>query len=285
MPYAVAEVELTGALPEIALERGQDGFALLVRRRGRPIAFVLREHAAGGRLGVEELARVLAEEAGLPALREALADELAGGAPAAPAAHVPVLAPGAELDAGWERALAGALAEQPDAAVVAGPAIPRSLEGPEEIAAELALPERFGKLRVAPLGAVEPPMLSALRALAAAGAAAVRPDLGLPARPGDALAAALRAGLPVAYEPGLLARTPGGRDAAAVTAAAREQGTTAVALLAALAEGEPALRARARRRTVRWLAREAKLAAVRPEARQVSLAALAGGLTAAARSR
>ena len=280
MPYAVAEVELTGALPEIALERGQDGFALLVRRRGRPIAFVLHERPAGGPVDPEELSRLLAEEVGTAVLREALVEELGGGPPPAAGGHVPIAVPGAELAPGWEAALAEALSEQPDAAVVAGPAVPRTLEGAEEIAAELALPPRMDKLRVAPRGAAEPPKLPILRALAAAGAAAVRPDLGIRARPADALVAALRAGLPVAYEPGLLARTPGGLGAGAVAAAARERGAATIALLAAIAEGEPALRPRTRRRTLRWVVREASRAALDADARAVSIAELAGGLGA-----
>jgi hypothetical protein len=256
MPYAVADVELTRGLPEIVLGQGQDGFALLVRRRGRPIAFLLRE------------------ETGLPLLREALAEELAGGTPVPATRHVVAAAPGAELDPGWERALAEALMEQPDAAVVAGPAVPRTLANPQAVAAERALPDRFDKLRIAPRGAAEAPELKVLRVLAAAGAVAVRPDLAPARRPADAIAGALRAGLPVAYEPGLLARTPGGDP----RAAARERGAATVALLAALAEGRPALRPHTRRRAARWFAREARRAVLIADARPLARAELAGAL-------
>jgi hypothetical protein len=277
MPYAVADVELTDGLPEIALGQGQNGFALLVRRRGRPIAFLLREHAPGAPV---DLAGLLAEETGLLLLREALAEELAGGTPVPATGHVAAAAPGAELDPGWERALAEALAEQPDAAVVAGPAVPRALTDPQAVAAERALPDRFDKLRIAPRGAAQAPELKVLRVLAAAGAVAVRPDVGPPCRPPDAIAGALRAGLPVAYEPGLLARTPGGGDA---RAAARERGAATVALLAALGQGRPALRPHTRRRTARWFAREARRAVLLADARPLARAELTGAL--APRSR
>ena len=275
MPYGVAEVELTGALPAITVRDGQDGFALLVRRRGRPLAFVLREHPAGD-VDRATLARVLADEVGLAVLREAVWEELVPPSAAARAVHVVVAAPGAELDPGWEAALAETLAAQPDAAVVAGPAVPWALETPEAIAAERALPERFDPLRVSPGSAVAAPELKVLRVLAAAGAAAVHPDLGSPRTPAEAIAAALRAGRPVAYEPGLLARA-GHRDP---RIAARERGAATVALLSALAQGAPALRPHARRRTARWVAREARRAALAPGARPLSLAELAGALRA-----
>ena len=278
MPYAVADVELTCGLPEIVLGQGQDGFALLVRRRGRPIAFLLREHPPGAPV---DLAGLLAEETGLLVLREALAEELAGGTPVPATRHVIAAAPGAVLDPGWERALAEALVEQPDAAVVAGPAVPRTLADPQAVAAERALPDRFDKLRIAPRHAAEAPELKVLRVLAAAGAVAVRPDVGPPRRPADAIAGALRAGLPVAYEPGLLARTPGGGGDA--RAAARERGAATVALLAALAQGRPALRPHTRRRAARWFAREARRAVLIADARPLARAELAGAL--APRSR
>jgi hypothetical protein len=277
MARTVTDIELSEALPALAVGPGEDGLALLVRRRGRPLAFVLRERPPGP-VEPEALARFTAEEAGRALLREALVEELGGEREAtAPAEHTTRLVPGAQPDPGWDAALAEALAEQPDAAVVAGPAVPRAIAGPDEAAAELALAPRFEKLRIAPGGGV--PGLPAVRTLAAAGGVAIRPGLELPgAAPADVIASALRAGLTVAYEPGLLARTPGGRDQAALLAEARLRGAAVVAILAALGAA-PARRIIARRRTARWVAREGRRL-LRADTRARSAAELRGALGA-----
>jgi hypothetical protein len=295
MAYAVIDVELSSPLPAIALRPEENGVGLLLRLHGRPIGWLVRGLERGGRLEPAALGSLVAEEAGLRLLCDAVAAEIApagrdnaeGGEP------VVWLGDGAVRDAHWAAGLAEARAEQPDAALVCGPVVPVGPLEPAEIASERAPHVRFEKLRAAP-GVPGPLTLAAAEALAAVGSVVVRPDVARAiGPPGDAgigvfVARALAAGHVVAYEPGLLVRRPGGRDPDALAAGARRHGAAVVALLSA--SRGPARRRAVARRTVRWLALEAGSAAAGKRAgalrpRSAALAELAGGLSAAAGGR
>lgn len=74
--YAIADVEATDTVPDVALADDEHGVALLVRRNGRPIHFSLHELAPGTRVESDGLARLIAEAAGLALLEEAVREEL-----------------------------------------------------------------------------------------------------------------------------------------------------------------------------------------------------------------
>jgi len=77
MRYAIADVEVTAPLPEIALYPSEGGLGLLVRRNDRPVHFELHELPAGTRLTSDEVGRLIADSAGLALLEEAVREELA----------------------------------------------------------------------------------------------------------------------------------------------------------------------------------------------------------------
>jgi GT2 family glycosyltransferase len=78
MPYAIVDAELTAPeLPDVQLDAGEDGVALLLRAGGRPVHFALYPLDAGARLDGGELWE-LAREAAAPALlAQTIRDELA----------------------------------------------------------------------------------------------------------------------------------------------------------------------------------------------------------------
>jgi GT2 family glycosyltransferase len=80
--YAVADVELSALPPVLPLPLGRRGVGLLLRRRGRPVGFALRELPPGSVLTADEVARIALREVGAKPVEEALREELAGTAPA-----------------------------------------------------------------------------------------------------------------------------------------------------------------------------------------------------------
>lgn len=84
MSYAIIDIELTQPLPDAQLDRAQDGVALLLRLRGRPVHFSLHALPAGGRLSADEIWRLTGRDAGAAVLAGAIRDELAPPPDAAP---------------------------------------------------------------------------------------------------------------------------------------------------------------------------------------------------------
>lgn len=60
MAYRIHEIEVTTALPRIALGAGEDGVALVVRRHGVPVGFVLEAVPPGAALEPHDVDRLLA---------------------------------------------------------------------------------------------------------------------------------------------------------------------------------------------------------------------------------
>ena len=76
MPYSLLDVEVTGALPSISVPARATGLGLILRRRGRPVGFVMRELPAGSLIRPDELAALVSAEAGTILLQESLREEL-----------------------------------------------------------------------------------------------------------------------------------------------------------------------------------------------------------------
>lgn len=79
--WALCDIELTAPPPAIRLPPGRRGVGLLLRRRGRPVGFVLRALPPGSVLTSEEVAGIALRETGAKLVEEALREELAGAAP------------------------------------------------------------------------------------------------------------------------------------------------------------------------------------------------------------
>jgi GT2 family glycosyltransferase len=76
LSYAVVDIELNDPLPELELAPGQRGLALLVRRGGRPIGWVLHELGRAGRFSASEVSGLIAERLRFELVHRALCDEL-----------------------------------------------------------------------------------------------------------------------------------------------------------------------------------------------------------------
>jgi GT2 family glycosyltransferase len=75
--YAISDLELTAPPSSLRLPAGRRGVGLVLRRRGRPVGFVLKPLPPGSVLGSEEVARITLREAGVKLAEEALREELA----------------------------------------------------------------------------------------------------------------------------------------------------------------------------------------------------------------
>lgn len=64
MGYLLVDLELTEPLPDLRLAPDQDGVGMLVRRRGRPLTFILRALEPGGVLPAAEIMDLVARKAG-----------------------------------------------------------------------------------------------------------------------------------------------------------------------------------------------------------------------------
>ena len=76
MRYPLFDIELTRPLSDLPLSAGDAGVAILVRRKGIPIAFWLQEVNGIERIPAEELARKISSEAGEKIVVEAIRDEM-----------------------------------------------------------------------------------------------------------------------------------------------------------------------------------------------------------------
>lgn len=96
MSYSVVDIELDDPLPELDLQPGQNGLALVVRRKGRPIGWLLHQLEPTRRISAGELSRLIAGSLRFELVYTALCDELTPSSePTSGAVSVCVLADGA----------------------------------------------------------------------------------------------------------------------------------------------------------------------------------------------
>lgn len=76
MPYTITEVEVTQPLPTLSLSERDTGIALILRRKDKPVGFLMRALPAKSAIAPEELAQLLAKEVGSKLLQESLREEL-----------------------------------------------------------------------------------------------------------------------------------------------------------------------------------------------------------------
>ena len=77
MSCAIFEIEVTKPLPRLSLKEGQTGFAVIMRRKGRPVGFWLDSPASKRILQPAELGQRISAEAGQVLLAEAIREEIA----------------------------------------------------------------------------------------------------------------------------------------------------------------------------------------------------------------
>jgi glycosyltransferase involved in cell wall biosynthesis len=76
MPYTIKDIEVTQSLPTLSLSESDTGIALILRRKGRPVGFVMQALPAKSVLTAEDLGDVIAKEVGSKLLQESLREEL-----------------------------------------------------------------------------------------------------------------------------------------------------------------------------------------------------------------
>jgi len=76
MPYIIRDIEVTHPLPTISLSESDTGIALILRRKDKPIGFLMQALPAKSILTPEELAQSIAKEMGSKLLQESLREEL-----------------------------------------------------------------------------------------------------------------------------------------------------------------------------------------------------------------
>jgi glycosyltransferase involved in cell wall biosynthesis len=76
MPYTIVDIEVTQPLPILSLSEHDTGIALILRRKDKPIGFLLQALQAKSAITPEELAQLIAKAAGSKLLQESLREEL-----------------------------------------------------------------------------------------------------------------------------------------------------------------------------------------------------------------
>lgn len=76
MPYTITEIEVTQPLPTLSLSESVTGIALLLRRKGKPVGFLMKALTAKSVLNPEDLAQLLGQEVGAKLLQESIREEL-----------------------------------------------------------------------------------------------------------------------------------------------------------------------------------------------------------------
>jgi glycosyltransferase involved in cell wall biosynthesis len=76
MAYSIIELEVTQPLSSLLLKEGETGVALLVRRKGKPIGFLMQRFLKAKLLTPEQLAELLGREMGNKLLQESIREEL-----------------------------------------------------------------------------------------------------------------------------------------------------------------------------------------------------------------
>lgn len=76
MHYTITDIEVTQPLPTLEVSGSGAGIALLLRRKERPIGFVMKGLPASNLITPENLAQIIAQEAGAKILQENIREEL-----------------------------------------------------------------------------------------------------------------------------------------------------------------------------------------------------------------
>jgi GT2 family glycosyltransferase len=76
MHYTITDIEVTQPLPTLEVSGSGTGIALLLRRKERPIGFVMKGLPASNLITPENLAQIIAQEAGAKILQENIREEL-----------------------------------------------------------------------------------------------------------------------------------------------------------------------------------------------------------------
>ncbi len=84
MPYRILEVEVTRPLPRVGIPLDRGGLALIARRKGRPIGFLMRAFAPGTVVAPEQMDALVGEAAGARLLEEQIREEVWPGGEATP---------------------------------------------------------------------------------------------------------------------------------------------------------------------------------------------------------
>ncbi len=84
MPYTITEIEVTQPLPTICIPESDTGIALILRRKDRPIGFLMKALPAKSVLTPEELAQLISREVGTKLLQESIREELVPPAASTP---------------------------------------------------------------------------------------------------------------------------------------------------------------------------------------------------------
>lgn len=61
MPYTIYEIEVTQTLPSLVFPEGDTGIALIVRWKGRPIGFLMKELPARSILSSKDLSQLISD--------------------------------------------------------------------------------------------------------------------------------------------------------------------------------------------------------------------------------
>jgi hypothetical protein len=72
MPYSIIQIEVTQPLPTLSLSETDTGIALILRRKDKPIGFLMQALPAKSLLTPEDLAQLIAKEVGKKLLEESL---------------------------------------------------------------------------------------------------------------------------------------------------------------------------------------------------------------------
>ncbi|MBD1940292.1 glycosyltransferase [Microcoleus sp. FACHB-68] len=76
MPYTITQIEVTQPLPDLAIPEGDTGIALILRRKDKPIAFLMKALPEKSVISSEDLAQIIAQEIGTKLLEESIREEL-----------------------------------------------------------------------------------------------------------------------------------------------------------------------------------------------------------------
>ncbi|MBW4681913.1 MAG: glycosyltransferase [Microcoleus vaginatus WJT46-NPBG5] len=76
MPYTITEIEVTQPLPNLAIPEADTGIALILRRKDKPIGFLMKALPEKSVLASEDLAQLIAQEIGAKLLEESIREEL-----------------------------------------------------------------------------------------------------------------------------------------------------------------------------------------------------------------
>ncbi len=76
MSYSIIEIEVTKLLPSISLSNKDTGIALILRRKERPIGFLMKALPASSQITPESLTQFIVEAAGAKILQESIREEL-----------------------------------------------------------------------------------------------------------------------------------------------------------------------------------------------------------------